>query len=151
MKLLSSPLFGAQQLVENKLEELLICLIRNELNENNNIKLVMSTTELENHLVNDIVTLLKDNIYARINLEDISRQLFYSKTYLNNIFQKNVGYTIMQYYTELKIQEAKKLLRENVSSADIADKLHFESATYFTKVFKKHAKMTPSQYKKTIL
>ena len=57
----------------------------------------------------------------------------------------------MQYYTELKIQEAKKLLRENVSSVDIADKLHFESATYFTKVFKKHAKMTPSQYKKTIL
>ena len=108
LKLLSSPLFGAQQLVENKLEELLICLIRNELNENNNIKLVMSTTELENHLVNDIVTLLKDNIYARINLEDISKQLFYSKTYLNNIFQKNVGYTIMQYYTELKIQEAKK-------------------------------------------
>lgn len=151
LKLLSSPLFGAQQLVENKLEELLICLIRNELNENNNIKLVMSTMELENHLVSDIVTLLKDHIYARINLEGISKQLFYSKTYLNNIFQKNVGYTIMQYYTELKIQEAKKLLRENVSSVDIADKLHFESATYFTKVFKKHTKMTPSQYKKTIL
>lgn len=151
LKPLSSPLFGSQQLVENKLEELLICLIRNELNENNNIKLVMSTTELENHLVNDIITLLKENIYARITLEDISKQTFYSKTYLNSIFQKNVGNTIIQYYTELKIQEAKKLLRENVSATTIADKLNFESATYFTKVFKKYVKMTPSQYKKTIL
>ncbi len=151
LKQLSSPLFGAQQLIENKLEELLINLIRNELNINNNIKLVMSTTELENNLVKDIVAFLKENLYGRISLEDISRQTFYSKTYLNKIFQKSLGYTIMQYYTELKIQEAKKLLREGVSSNDIAYKLNFDSPTYFTKVFKRLVKLTPSQYRKTLL
>ena len=151
LKQLSSPLFGAQQLIENKLEELLINLIRNELNQNNNIKLVMSTTELENNLVKDIVAFLKENVYGRISLEDISRQTFYSKTYLNKIFQKSLGYTIMQYYTELKIQEAKKLLREGVSSNDIAYKLNFDSPTYFTKVFKRLVKLTPSQYRKTLL
>ena len=151
LKQLSSPLFGAQQLIENKLEELLISLIRNELNVNNNIKLVMSTTELENNLVKDIVAFLKENVYGRISLEDISKQTFYSKTYLNKIFQKSLCYTIMKYYTELKIQEAKKLLREGVASNDIAYKLKFDSQTYFTKVFKRLVKLTPSQYRKTLL
>ena len=143
-------MFGAQQLVENKIEELLILLVRDKLNENTEIKLVMNSIELENNLVNDVTQLLKKRIYDRITLDEISKQTYYSKTYLNAIFQKNVGYTIMQYYTELKIQEAKKLLREGKSVAEISNLLHFDSPTYFTKVFKKHTGMTPSQYKKTV-
>ncbi len=150
LKQLSSPLFGAQQLVENKIEELLILLVRDKLHENTEIKLVMNSIELENNLVNDVTQLLKKRIYDRITLDEISKQTYYSKTYLNAIFQKNVGYTIMQYYTELKIQEAKKLLREGKSATEISNLLHFDSPTYFTKVFKKHTGMTPSQYKKTV-
>ena len=151
LKQLDSPLFGSQQLVESKIEELLICLVRDKLCDNNNIKLVMNSVELENNLVNDVTQILKRNVYSRVSLDEISRQTYYSKTYLNSIFQKNVGYTIMQYYTELKIQEAKKLLREGKSAAEISNLLTFDSPTYFTKVFKKHTGMTPSQYKKTIL
>lgn len=152
LELLETPLFGSQQLVENKIEELLILLVRTEINENNdNIKLVMNSAELENNLVRDITAILKKHLYSRITLEEISRQMYYSKTYLNNIFKKNVGFSIMQYYTKLKIKEAKKLLRENVSPAVISNRLEFESPTYFTKVFKKHTNMTPSAYKKTIL
>ena len=54
-------------------------------------------------------------------------------------------------FTQLKIEEAKKLLRENFSPAEIANQLYFESPTYFTKVFKKHTGTTPSAYKKHIL
>ena len=151
LKQLQSPLFGSQQLVESKIEELLICLIREKLCENNNIKFVMNGVELENNLVNDVTQILQKQIYSRISLDEISRQTYYSKTYLNAIFQKNVGFTIMQYYTELKIQEAKKLLREGKSATEIANLLNFDSPTYFTKVFKKHAGLTPSQYKKSVL
>lgn len=151
LKLLSSPLYGAQQLVENNIEKLFIHLIRNEINQNDNIKFVMNSVELENNLINDIVTLLQANLYSRISLDEISRQTFFSKTFLNNIFKKNIGSPIMQYYTYLKIQEAKKLLRENVSPTAISMRMQFDSPTYFTKVFKKYTNMTPTEYKKTIL
>lgn len=151
LKQLSAPLFGAQQLVENHIEKLLIQLIRNETNENENIKFVMNSVELENNLVNDIITLLKNNLYGHTTLEEISQQTYYSKTFLNGIFKKNMGYSIMQYYMVLKIQEAKRLLRENVSPTAVSNQLHFESPTYFTKVFKKYTNMTPSAYRKTIL
>ena len=151
LKLLSTPLFGAQQLVENNIERLLVSLVRNESNSNMNIKFVMNSIELENNLVNDIITLLKASVYERISLDDISRQSYYSKTFLNVIFRKNTDHTIMQYYNLIKIEEAKKLLREGYSPSAVSSKLQFESPTYFTKVFKKYTELTPSEYKKKIL
>ena len=151
LQLLDKPQFGAQQMVENHIEELLVCLIRNEIKENRDIKFVTTSVELENSLVGDIIALLKERLYNRITLEEICEQTYYSKTYLNSIFKKNTGHSIMQYYSLLKVQEAKKLLREKVSPSAISNKLGFESPTYFTKVFKKYTSMTPSEYKKTIL
>lgn len=151
LKVLPSPLFGAGQLVENKVEELLILAVRNEINQNSEIKLVLSSVELENNLVTDIISLLKNNIYNRISLQDVSDQLFFSKTYLNNLFKKYVNYSIMHYYCKLKIEESKLLLKKGLSITEIASALQFESATYFTKFFKKHVNQTPSSYKKSIL
>lgn len=138
-------------MVENNLEKLLIHLIRARISENSDIVFVMNSIELEHSLSNEIIKLLTSHIYDDITLEDISKQTFYSKTFLNNIFKKNTGLSIMKYYTMLKIQEAKKLLRKNLSISAVASQLNFESTTYFIKVFKKYAHMTPTAYKKSIL
>jgi len=151
LKISEYPLFGAQQLVESNIEKLLIHLVRREMSEGGSVKLVMSSIELENNLVSDIISILQSHIYSKIKLDEICKQTYYSKTFLNSIFKKNTSHSIMQYYNILKIQEAKKLLRENIPSNEIALKLNFESATYFTKVFKKYSKMTPGEYKKTVL
>jgi len=151
LKPLEKPLFGAQQMVENNIERLLIHLIRLQISKNRDIVFVMSSVELEHSLCNDIIQLLKANLYADISLGEISQQTYYSKTFLNSIFKKNTGMPIMKYYTMLKIQEAKKLLRDNMSVTAMASRLNFESASYFTKVFKRYTQMTPTAYKKTIL
>lgn len=151
LKVLETPAFGAQQLVENNIERLLIHLARQVIDQNGDIKMVMNSVEFENTLVNDIILLLKENVNSRITLDDICKHTFYSKTFLNNIFKKNTGNSIIKYYTELKIQRAKELLRENVSPSAVSVQLKFETPTYFTKVFKKYTGMTPSAYQKTIL
>lgn len=151
LKPLASPLYASQQLVENNIEKLLICLVRNETQQNESIKFVMNSVEKECNLIDDVLALLNANLYSRITLEEISRQTYYSKAFLNRIFNKHVGKSIMQYYNNLKIKEAKKLLRKDQSPSSIAAQLCFESATYFTKVFKKHVGMTPSAYRKSVL
>jgi len=151
LKLLDTPVFGAQQLVENSIEKLLICLIRGQIRKNEDIVFVMNSEELEHSLSNDIIKFLKSRIYSDISLDEISQQTFYSKTFLCSIFKKNTGMSIMKYYNMLKIQEAKKLLRKSIPVTAIANQLNFESATYFTKVFKKYTQMTPTAYKKTVL
>ena len=151
LKPLPTPLLGAQQMVESGLEKLLIHLIRTRISENDDIVFVMNSIELEHSLSNEIIKLLKEHIFDEITLDQISQQTFYSKTFLNGIFKKNTGMPIMKYYTMLKVQEAKKLLRKNIAISAVATQLNFESPTYFTKVFKKYANMTPSAYKKTLL
>lgn len=151
LKLLDAPVFGSQQMVENNIEKLLIYLIRGQIRNNADIVFVMNSEELEHSLSNDIIKLLKSRIYSTVSLDEISRLTFYSKTFLNDIFKKSTGMSIMKYYNMLKIQEAKKLLRKNIPIAAIAGQLNFESATYFTKVFKKYTQMTPTAYKRTIL
>jgi len=148
---LDAPVFGAQQMVESSIEKLLIYLVRRQILKNEDIVFVMNSEELENSLSNDIIKLLKSRVYSNISLDEISQQTFYSKTFLNGIFKKSTGMTIMKYYNMLKIQEAKKLLRDSIPVAAIANQLNFESATYFTKVFKKYTQMTPTEYKKTVL
>lgn len=151
LKPLEKPLFGAQQMVENNIERLLIHLIRKQISKNRDIVFVMSDVELEHSLCNDIIQLLKAHVYQALTLSEVSQQTYYSKTFLNSIFKKNTGMPIMKYYTMLKIQEAKKLLRENTSVTAVATRLNFESASYFTKVFKRYTQMTPTAYKRTIL
>ena len=150
LRMLDSPLLGAQQMVENNIERLLIRLIRNEANKNKNIQLVKNSEELESNLVKDIAALLEERVYAKITLEEVSLKTYYSKTFLNGIFKKHTGHTIMQYYSLLKIREAKKLLLENRAPSAVSHQLRFESPTYFTKVFKKYEGMTPSAYKKSL-
>lgn len=150
LKPLAAPSFGAQQIVVQKIEELLITLIRIELSESPYIRPVMNSVELENNLVRDIVSILKENLYSNITLDEISSRLFYSKTYLNGIFKKSTGMTVIRYYHRLKIDEAKKMLRESRTTGEVAARLAFESTTYFIKFFKRYENMTPTEYKKKI-
>ncbi|MBR1868020.1 MAG: helix-turn-helix transcriptional regulator [Clostridia bacterium] len=150
LQLLDKPIFGAQQLIECKIEELLIKMTRRKLNESDDIKFVMSNVEFENNIVNDIIAFLNEKLYDRITLQTVSETTYYSKTYINAIFKKNTGRSIMNYYAYLKIQEAKKLINEGKSSSAISEALCFENPNYYAKVFKRVEGLTPSEYKKTI-
>lgn len=147
----SMPVFGSQQLVENNIEKLLINLIRNQIRKNKDIVFVMNSVELENSLCNDIIHLLKTHVFESLSLDQISEETHYSKTFINNIFKKNTGLSVMRYFTAMKIKEAKSLLRSGLPVEAVASRLSFESPTYFTKVFKKYTNMTPTAYKKTII
>ncbi len=148
--LLSSPEFGAQQLVENYIEELLLSIVRTKLKSKTDIRLVQSSEELAKKLVDDIKEILEENVYEPLTLTDISKMTHYSKTFLNNVFKKNTGKTIMAYFMELKIEKSKQLIQENKSIIDLSFELNFESPNYFSKAFKKHTGLSPTQYKKSL-
>lgn len=146
---LEKPAFGAQQLVGNTLEELLIRLIRGRAEKGEGVKFVTGSEELEQHIISDISAALEENLYAKITLSDLEKRLFYSKTYLNSLFKKHRGNTIIHFYIDMKIKEAVKLLEQQMPVAKIAELLCFESPNYFSKVFKKHTGFTPAEYRKS--
>lgn len=55
----------------------------------------------------------------------------------------------MSYYTRLKIERAKELLRGgNMTVSQISELLSFNAPDYFSKTFRKFTRMTPSKYRK---
>lgn len=147
----SHPRLGSQQLIENYIEEVLIKLVQLTTYNNQSFQIAADALDVKKSITNEIVSMLKKSIYSKITLSDICNQMFYSKTYLNAVFKEIKGVTIMQYYYELKINEAKTLLDKNENIASISEKLCFESPQYFTKAFKAKVGKTPTKYKKDLL
>ena len=66
----------------------------------------------------------------------------------DRLFKKYEGIGISEYVTQQKIQLSKELLKEGkMKIYEIADLLGFESAFYFSKVFKKVTGLSPKDYR----
>ncbi len=144
------PLIGGQQMIKTHLEQLLIMLIRSEQN-NREVHFFSSKESMDNHLVSHILSIIEENTYQKITVEQICNQLDYSHTYLSKIFKTATGYTILEYIQKNKIQEAKKLIREDrYNFNQISDLLAFDNPCYFSRVFKRVANMTATEYKSSV-
>ncbi|MDR1209541.1 MAG: AraC family transcriptional regulator [Clostridiales bacterium] len=144
--------FGSGQVIKNYLELLLILLIQADPdNSRANAASVYVPWQGENDVVRSVIRILTDNIYGSVSMDEILRRISFSKSYLTRLFRNNTGFTIMEYYSNMKIDEAKKLISENsLSLTEIAEKLGYYSIHYFSSQFKKKTRMTPSEYKKTV-
>ena len=147
----SDPNVGGAQVIKNKLEELLIKLIRFETAKPTSQEVFISKIEDSDALEDEIIKILENNVYSNVTLDAISSTLHYGKTTICKTFKKKTGKTIIGYYLEIKIEESKKLIRENKSFSEISSALGFDSLPHFTKTFKRITTMTPREYKNSIL
>lgn len=150
LTLLPSPNLGGQQMIRISLEQFLILLIRHSSAQNPS-EIFVPHNQLNSELCKSIVSLLEENVFADLSLDDICKYTNYGKTFLCNAFKKSTGTSIMHYYMELKINAAKKMIREKSHSfAQISELLYFSTPAYFTYLFKKYTRMTPSQYYRSV-
>lgn len=144
----------SEQFIKNCVELLIISLIKQTEKKAEANKKLPEETISNAHMdkiVSDIIQLLSDHVYSTIDLNTIAKQLFFSKTYIKTIFKKNMGISIIQYYIGLKIEESKKLISQNkYSYTEIAEMLNINSVHYFSRLFKAHTQMTPSEYARSI-
>lgn len=144
----ASPLFGGQQAVLSQLAYLLICLAR-QMSDQKNAGIVFFRDEnFHANLANVILRFLRKNIYGKLTLDDICKRFNYSKAFLCKTFKQQMGETLIGCLNRLKIEEAKRLLKETDRSVtDIATSLGFQEVKYFDAVFKKSTGATPVKYR----
>lgn len=152
LTLLPTPTLGGQQLIKNYLEILLISIMRALTETESGNTTFLQKREYKNHLVDQILEILENNLHRTLTVDEICRQIAYGKAYAFREFKAATGKSIMNYFTVLKIEKAKQLLRENeLSVRQIADALAFDTPSYFSKTFKRVTGLTPSAYKKLTL
>jgi AraC-like DNA-binding protein len=143
----SAP-FGCEQLLRLYLETFLINLIRKDSSITKEVRLSPAVKERsDDDNTKRIINFLQNNIYCNITFEDVCKFARMSRTTLKMTFKGSLGLGVMEYYKLLKIEEAKRLIREEeLNFTQVADKLEYSSIHYFSKQFKKVTGMTPSEY-----
>ncbi|TBL71086.1 response regulator [Paenibacillus thalictri] len=93
---------------------------------------------------------VRANYMLPIRVKEIAQWVHLSENYFSNVFAKETGKPFIQFLQEIRVDEAKRLLKEETHDWPlIGEKVGFESPKYFTKVFKKFTGVTPKQYAKT--
>lgn len=138
--------YACEQLVRLYLEALLIRLIR----ENKSVAPIKINKT--NSVLAEITEYLADNVENKIEFSDIVKQFNLSSSVIKKIFREQMGCGVMAYFTLLKIDRAKEMIREEkYTFTEISEKLCFNNSQYFTTVFKRVSGMTPTEYANMVL
>ena len=95
-------------------------------------------------------TYIQNHLYEDLSLPTVAAALRYSESYLSHRFKEDLGLGVNEYVRNMRIAQAKNLLRQNYSVAQIANMLCFSSQSHFAAAFKKATGYTPTAYRKQL-
>lgn len=151
-------LFASEQLILNHLEHLLIHLIRRysnpivvtkKLSHISPLKATKHNSDTE--VFNRVTDYMESNINGHITINQICQDNLIGRSQLQKIFRDRCGLGIIEYFSHMKINAAKEMIRTNrMNFTQISEHLGYTSIHYFSRQFKKVTGMTPSEYASSI-
>jgi signal transduction histidine kinase/DNA-binding response OmpR family regulator len=105
--------------------------------------------KLDRKFINEFTTIVEANIgNENFTIDDICTGMGISRIQLYRKVKALLGYNVNDYILHTRLQKAKYYLNEReLSISEIAFKVGFASAAYFSTVFKSKFSVTPSEYK----
>ncbi|WP_336788165.1 response regulator transcription factor [Paenibacillus sp. MMO-177] len=95
---------------------------------------------------------IEANYTENISLKSIAGKFYMNSVYLGQLFRKTYGIYFNDFLLQIRIGEAKKLLRQtDFRIYEIAEKVGFQNADYFVTQFEKLEKVTPTDYRNKLL
>jgi AraC-like DNA-binding protein len=148
------PAFAGEQLIRLYLEQLLIQLIRRYtigIPSQNTLLVKSIKQKADGELFEQIQKYMETHIRETLTIEQICKNNSIGRSQLQKLFRSKSGYGAIEYFSRLKVDLAKQMIRENhYNFTQIADALGFSSIHYFSRQFKQITGMTPSEYASSI-
>ena len=99
-------------------------------------------------IVNEVCSIIQKNYGQVISIDVLAELIFLSPNYLRTIFKDITGKTLLEYVTQIRMDNACIMLQEtNIRIHEIAKRVGFESPSYFGSIFFKRTGLTPNQYR----
>ncbi len=139
--------FGSEQLAAAALEELLVRIARR--------MEAAPRPETEETPPDDaflrVRAYLEQRVGESLTLEDICRANLMGRSRLQQLFHEHTGGGVMEYFGRLKINAARRLIREGrLNFTEIAARCGFQSVHYFSRRFRQLTHMSPSEYARSV-
>jgi two-component system response regulator YesN len=95
------------------------------------------------------VNYIKENYTKPLHLSLVAEQCEISQGYLSRLFSEYLNTTFIDYLNTLRLNEAVKLLRnERKSVKDVAYLVGYTDPNYFSRIFRRHLNVSPSELAK---
>ncbi|MFC3798940.1 response regulator [Cohnella sp. GCM10012308] len=97
----------------------------------------------------DTILDVLDNRYGEpITIEELAKKVFLTPNYICNIFKENVGESIIDYLTKVRMKQAKALLiGTRCKIYEVAEQTGFNNTSYFSSVFKGMFGVSPKEFR----
>ena len=101
----------------------------------------------EDENFNEIINYIQNNIYTSISITEICNKFGMSRSGLQNLFKTYLNTTPKQYINDEKMEISRRLLLQRYKTvSEIAIMLDYSSVHYFSRAFKKHYNLNPTEY-----
>ncbi len=98
-----------------------------------------------------MIAYIDENYQQKIELEDIAKIGGYNVNYTSQFFKRQLGVSFLEYVLRLRLREATVSLANSTDSvAHIAINCGFADIKAFNVAFKKHFRITPTEYRKQV-
>ncbi|WP_123042031.1 response regulator transcription factor [Cohnella candidum] len=95
---------------------------------------------------------IETHFRENISLKSIAKQFYMNPVYLGQLFRKTYNVYFNDYLLNIRIQEAKRLLRQTDCKVyEVAAKVGFSNPDYFVTQFEKVERKTPMEYKNSLI
>jgi AraC-like DNA-binding protein len=140
--------FGSEQLLVAAIEELLIRLIR----QGDAFPAIRQAPPRQTEArTQQIIEYLEQRLDQSLTIPQICRDNLIGRAQLERIFREQTGGGVIDYFSKLKIDAARRMIREGqLNITQISTQLGFSSVHYFSRRFKALTGMTPSEYARSV-
>lgn len=95
---------------------------------------------------------IDDNLACDISLNTVSKYVNMNPSYFSRFFHNRTGIKFSTYVEHIRIDKAKKLLKDpDIKAYEVAELVGYSNAHYFGQLFKKYTGQTISEYRKQFL
>ena len=106
-------------------------------------------TAIANPCVANAMRFIREHACQGIGVDDVLEHLAVSRSALQRLFRNELGQTILDAITAIRMQRVKQLLTEtDLSLADIADRAGFSYVEYLSTSFRRQTGQSPSSYRR---
>lgn len=141
--------FGKEELLRTYLKAILIQIQRRKIEADiNNNNYIVNEKRIQ---ILKFVNLIDENYTKGISVAEYAQLMNISTRTLSELISKNLNKTPSQMVYERIILEAKRLLlHSDLNVNQIGYRLGFEDPSYFVKFFKKHSRISPLEFRKSV-
>lgn len=112
------------------------------------LKYAMPRAEVKDDRIHQSLAYIRRNISNRLDIGALADRACMSKDHYIRVFRNETGETPNAYIIQRKVEKAElQLVTTDMPVKCIADSLGYDDHSYFNRLFKKHAGMTPQQYR----